>query len=366
MMKQRSFKCLFLCLIGVFLFCGARPLFGQAGNLFSQLIEASKSEIAKKEGKVSIALEWVNPKQGKPVVDEFKKEFPFIKEASFQTLGSSANERHQRTLMEYKAGRLPDIDIMPTSSEIWNEFRQAGIFVKPPFPYEEMIKSLPKSWIVPHPKIVDPNGYFIAATELTRGIAYNKNVVPPNVAPKSWEDCLNPMWKGKVLDDPRPKLTALQHDPQTREAHLKWLKGLVENKVVLNRGITENLEKVAAGEFPLNCGTDYQNAMPMIEEGAPMTFVFPYPFPLEFGTQIFVLKWSKTPATTELFALWLATKGQPYVEKYGYRGFPWDQTSRKYSLVKGKHVAICDVDCLLKKDQYIFEHAEILNLPGTR
>ena len=347
----------------VILFTGSASLFAQSANLYNQLVDASKSEVAKKGGKITIALNWTNP-QGKAIVDEFKKDFSFVKETKFERVRTV--EEAQRALMEYKAGRPQQIDVTTISDELWPTYHEAGAFVKPPFEYQRLAKALPEGWPALDPRVIDPNGYFLATTGAVRGIAYNNTLVPPDKAPKRWEDCLDPMWRGKVLYDPRPKLTSLQHDPKTRAAHLKWLRGLVENKVVLNRGMDENLQKVAAGEFPINCAANYHNAMPMIDEGAPLGFVLPDPIPLELGTQMFVTKWT-LPATTQLFALWAATKAQPIVEKSGYRGFPWDPTSRKYAMAQKKYIAVCGPDCLrLSADKYDPEHAKILKLPGAQ
>jgi hypothetical protein len=90
------------------------------------------------------------------------------------------------------------------------------------------------------------------------------------------------------------------------------------------------------------------------------------PIPLELGTQMFVLQWT-LPATTQLFAIWAATKAQPVVEKMGYRGFPWDPTSRKYPMARNKYIAVCGPECLrLSAEKYDQEHARIMKLPGAR
>jgi ABC-type Fe3+ transport system substrate-binding protein len=341
----------------------AAPALAQSGNLYNQLVEMAKGEIAKKSGKVTIAINWTNP-QGKAIAEEFKKDFSFIKESKFERVRTV--EESQRALMEFKAGRPQQIDVTMVSDESWPAYQEAGAFVKPPFEYEKLAKTLPQGWPSLDPRVIDPQGYFLSTTGAVRGIAYNKNLVSADKVPKRWEDCIDPMWRGKVLYDPRPKLTALQHDPKTREAHLKWLRGLLDNKVVLNRGMDENLQKVAAGEFPINCAANYHNAMPMIDEGAPIGFVLPDPIPLELGTQMFVTKWTM-PATTQLFAIWAATKAQPVVEKSGYRGFPWDPASRKYPMAQKKYVAVCGPDCLrLAAEKYDQEHARILKLPGSK
>jgi hypothetical protein len=104
----------------------------------------------------------------------------------------------------------------------------------------------------------------------------------------------------------------------------------------------------------------------MIDEGAPMVFILPDPFTLDITTELHVVRWSPTPATTQLFALWLATRDQPLIEKISYREFPCVPTSRKYSMAKGKYMAVCGADCAIKSEQYSEEHARILGLPGAK
>ncbi len=334
-----------------------------APNIFDQLMNASKAELDKKDGNLRVGMEWPE-NLATPVLAEFKKDFSFIKNINYKR--SRRVEEMQRMLMEAQQGRMPNYDILHISSESWDAYEKAGLFIKPPFDYKALVKALPADWGEVDNRMLDPNGDFIAVSGLARGIAYNNQIVPANQAPKNWNDCLDTRWKGKFLLDPRNKLTALQYDPKTSEFIVKWLKGAVANKAVLNRGQTENLQKVAGGEFPLFCGVNYHSAMPMIDKGAPVTFVFPDPLPLEFGTQIHVLKWSETPATTQLLIVWMASKGQEVIESKGYRGMPWSPKSRKYSMAKGKYVAICDAKCVNKSEIYDRQYADLLGLPGVR
>ena len=354
-------SCVFLVAAAVF--SERNFVLAQSNNAFTQLVEAAKAEMARKEGRLFVSMHWPN-EQGRAVAPHITKDFPFIREVTYERSSGVANS--QRMLMEAKQGRVPNFDVLGIVTEMLGAYAKEGLFIKPPYDYRTVVKFLPSDWPRPDPRAIDPGGIHIATAALARGIAYNKNLVPAHKIPKEWDDCLDPLWRGKFLYDPRPKLFPLQHDPKTKAAHLKWLKGIVENKVVLTRGQVEGLEQLAAGEYPLFCGINYHSAMPMIDEGAPMGFVFPDPVPVELATVLHVLKWTKLPATTELFALWLATRAQPLVDKESHRGAPWDASSRKYPLVKGKYIAVCGVDCLLKKDEYLAEHSRILGLPGAK
>ena len=344
-------------------YCVAISVSLAGASAYEQLVKQAESEMAQKDGKLFITLEWPG-RDTKKVFPAFKKAFPFIKDISYERIHSVAP--HQRMLIEIQQGNIPKFDIMGISSELRGQYKKLGLLVKPPFEYKALASSLPSDWPALDERALDPQGYFIATTGLARGNAWNPQMVPKGKEPTTWEACLDPMWKGKILFDPRNKLQSLQHDPRTREQFLKWLKGMVKNEAVLNRGQTENLQKIAGGEFPIACGINYHSTFRMIDRGAPLKFAFPDPIPLDMGTEIYTTKFSKTPATGQLFGLWLATGGQDIVEETAYRGFPWNKTSKKYPLAKGKYVALCDAECVLKQEFYDKEFGDILNLPGVR
>src|SRR5215471_6028863 len=143
---------------GIFIW-GVGPAFSQAGTLFNQLVERSKAELAKKDGRLTIATNWEVSQAG-AILEAFRKDFPFVKQTKFEVLRGI--ETSQRILMEFKAGSLPTNDITSVPDELWNEYSSAGAFVRPPFAYCELAKSLPADWPQLDPRLVDPEGYFIS------------------------------------------------------------------------------------------------------------------------------------------------------------------------------------------------------------
>ncbi len=360
MERRKHWLCAF-AIVGLFLF-GAQSAYG--ANAYEQLVAASKAEMGKTGGKLRMSLDW--PKRDtKNVLPAFSKAYPFIKEISYK------RERgigpFGQFLIQYKQGTNPPYDIMHIASEFQAQYLKEGAFVKPPFSYAEINKHIPKGWPKLDSRAMDPDGNFLSTTGNVRGNAYNPTLVPKGKEPTGWDACLDPMWKGKFMVDTRNKLQALQHDSETREPHLKWLKGIIANGAVLTRGQGTILRKIASGEFPLGCGINYHTANRMIDGGVKnLVYVQPGPVPLEIGTRVYVAEWSTTPATTQLWAVWISTGGQDVLEKYAYRGFPWDPSSKKYPLAKGKHIAICGAACARKWDDYNREYQEMLGLPAAK
>ncbi|MFQ5916410.1 MAG: ABC transporter substrate-binding protein [Candidatus Binatia bacterium] len=358
---QKKWHCL-LVMSGLVFWWGQQAY---GAGLYDKLVEASKAEMAKKGGKLKMSLDW--PKRDtKKVLPAFKKQYPFIKEISY------TRERgigpFGRYLIKFKQGEPPPYDIMHIASEFQAQYWKEGAFIKPHFGYKELNKDVPEGWPKLDPRAMDPAGNFLSTTGNARGNIYNPKLVPKGKKPTTWEACLDPMWKGNVLLDTRNKLQAFQHDPKTREAHLNWLRAMVKNGVVLTRGQGSIVRKVASGEFPVACGINYHTANRNIDKGVKnLKYVQPAPrYPLEIGSRIYVAKWSKTPATTQLWALWISTGGQDVLEKYAYRGFPWDPKSKKYPSARGKYLAICGAECARKWDNYNGEYREILGLPAAK
>ena len=335
----------------------------RAQNLFTKLVDASKAEMAKKNGKLKIALDWPE-EDTKDVLPEFRRSFPFIREILYVREGDVGPFANY--LIRIKKGEYPEFDIMHIASEFEAQYEKEGVFVKPLFNYKDINAYLPKDWPKLDPRTLDPNGYFISTTGNARGIVWNADLVPKGKEPVTWEACADPAWRGKFLLDTRNRLQSLQHDPKTREKHIKWLKAVANNSPVMTQGQIVMVQKIAAGEFPLACGVNYTSVYREIDQGAHLKFAFPDPIPLEIGSHLFVTKWSQTPATTQLFALWLASGGQTVVEQHAYRGFPWDPKSRKYPMAKGKYIAVCDAACSRHWTDYNKEYAEILALPGVQ
>jgi ABC-type Fe3+ transport system substrate-binding protein len=162
-------------------------------------------------------------------------------------------------------------------------------------------------------------------------------------------------------------LQALQFDPHERERHLAWIKGLVQNRATFIDGQGPVLQRVAAGEYPIACGVNYHTAQRMIDDGVRvLKFSLTDTIPLELGTRLFVAKWSETPATTQLFALWLATAGQQALDKAAYRGYPSNPLNRNYPQAQGKYIALCNAPCVAKQEDFDREWDGLIGIAAAR
>lgn len=141
-------------------------------------------EGAKKEGQVMFynSNTWMEV-----VAQEFEKKYPFIKVGVWRSEGRDVLKR---VLEEYASGRYI-ADVVETSTGI--EILQKRGFLQEHFSpelgaYDDDVKAKGKNGGV----------FFWANRELYIGLGFNTKAVPPNEAPKNYNDLLDPKWKGRM------------------------------------------------------------------------------------------------------------------------------------------------------------------------
>jgi len=155
-----------------------------AQNPFNKLVDASKAEMAKRNGRLRIALDWPEA-DTVSVFPEFKKSFPFIREIVYTREGDV--DPFANYLIRIKRGEFPEFDIMHVAGEFEIQYEKEGVFVKPPLSYKDLNAYLPQGWPKLDPRTLDPDGYFIGTTGAARGIVWNAKLIPTSKEPKSWD-----------------------------------------------------------------------------------------------------------------------------------------------------------------------------------
>ncbi|HSC41573.1 MAG TPA: extracellular solute-binding protein, partial [Candidatus Binatia bacterium] len=226
-------------------------------SVWSQTDDRAKLvEGAKKEGKL-IWYTSTNVTESKPLLDDFEKQYPFIKGEIFR---ASGEKTLNRIITEARAGRS-EFDIV-TISEV-----DALIEAKLLTPYRSPEA---KSFI---PDFKDPNGYWTAIYINYASIGYNSKMLSEKEAPKQWEDLLEPKWKGKfAIDQEQYPWFGTLHKAWGRERAQKYMRALAKQDIQWRKGHTLIAQLMAAGEFPL--GVIYAHRVEeMKQRGAPVEWV---------------------------------------------------------------------------------------------
>jgi iron(III) transport system substrate-binding protein len=228
-----------------------------------ELNAQSLVEKAMKEGKLTLYSGLTIP-DTQIVADAFTKKYPFIK---FEFTRTTASKRLQRLIMEKQVGqRIADVyQVLGVDASI---FKKEGLLRK-------YVSPEARDW----PEgFQDPEGYWTTYYTAYFTWVYNTRMVPEKEAPKSYEDLLDPKWKGKVgMSGSEYEWYQGMMDFMGREKGLRFMKSLAKQKIRFNSGRTLTTQLMAAGEFPIALGVMHRT-LQMKKKGAPIHWMsFPTP-----------------------------------------------------------------------------------------
>jgi iron(III) transport system substrate-binding protein len=183
-------------------------------------------------------------------------------------------------------------------------FKSMGILAKYTSPEAKNIDKI----------FIDPEGYYTGARMMNMGIAYNPNTVSKDEAPKTWNDLLDPKWKGQiVMTDPGTAGTtkyavgALMANPKYGKAYFEKLKG---NGTELQSGTTATHNQIAAGAYKVGMCLDYVTEN-LKAKGSKIEFVYPKEDIVSIYSPIALVKGAKNEENAKkLYDFILSKEGQ--------------------------------------------------------
>jgi ABC-type Fe3+ transport system substrate-binding protein len=141
-------------------------------------------EGARKEGQVTVYSSMIVDQALRPLIDGFTAKYPFVKP---QYVRDDPPQQLQKLMAESRAGQMVADVIESTGLEV--PIRAAGIdqpFWSPQIDAYEADRR-------------DPENYWAPTRFSYLGACYNTDLVKPADLPKSFEDYLDPKWKGKIV-----------------------------------------------------------------------------------------------------------------------------------------------------------------------
>lgn len=239
----------------------AFALLGFASLAHAQVGNPELVAQAKKEGRL-VWYTTLSVPEAKQFAGIFESRFPFVKVEIFRSgAGAIAN----RIFSEYGAKSYRFDIVQGISSR--------GVI--PALKRKEIIGRYESPEYKPLPAdLKDREGYWGAMYVNTIVLAYNTRMVKPEEAPKTYEDLLKPMWKGrKILNDTENFAWfdgLLKH--WGREKGLAYFLRLAQQEQVFQRGSRGRIQLVVAGEFPLTIAYG-PHVQSYVSQGAPIDWV---------------------------------------------------------------------------------------------
>lgn len=149
--------------------------------------EQRLSDGAKKEGKV-VVYSFTAVDQLTPLLDEFHKRYPFIKPEHYR---ANATGVYNKFATEARAGQT-FADVVDISAGETHTLLQSALIDPYLTPARE---GIPKDFM-------DEKGFWTAHYHFVIALGFNTRQIKAGEAPKTYEELVNPKWKGRISLDP--------------------------------------------------------------------------------------------------------------------------------------------------------------------
>ena len=266
-------------------------------------------EGAKKEGKVSWYTTLIVDQVVRPVKEAFEKEYPFIQVEYFR---ANSAQLAQRIISENQAKRYEDdvVDgtVVPTM------VRRAGLLQR--F-YSPQFAEYPA-------ELRDAQGFWGATNLYFFATGYNTRMVKPTDVPKSYEDLLNPRWKGQMMwstsrGSGAPMFVGTILNTMGAEAGKAYLQKLKTQNIAKSTASNRQvLDLTIAGEYPLALQIFNHHAYISKSAGAPVEWQVHEPATATINNIGLGKNTTRPHASMLLIDFILSEKGQKVYQQANY------------------------------------------------
>lgn len=209
----------------------------------------------------------------------------------------------------------------------------------------------------------DPDGHWYTMYMLSIALVYNRNMVKPNEAPRSYQDLLEPKWKGMMLFDPEAAyIMAAMEQAWGREKARDYLARLAKQNLIFRRGTTLTTQLIAAGEQPIAIAVNAETAAEVRDKGAPLGFSVLSPRIIK-PNGFFVAKKAPHPHAALLFTDWtLSEEGQKVLALELGKGVAMNGIPVKYKEFQGEPDFVVGPEFGSQLKQHMMEFHKIFGL----
>ncbi|MGH7848398.1 MAG: ABC transporter substrate-binding protein [Candidatus Binatia bacterium] len=336
------------------------PSESRAASLTGYTSFSSHEEIvaqAKKERKVRIIAS-MDPAGIKAAIAAFSRKYPFIEPYIQETKGSDAD---QRLLLEIKSGTAGEWDVIPISADFSSEYLPYLWTVDFSRMAREKILHIPLGTIDPqHPNRVASFTHF----QVT---AYNPKLVPAAQVPKTWEDLLQPQWKGrKIAVDIRPSEIAALVPAWGLEKTVEFARRIAAHQPVWVRGASRTLTSIIAGEIPMMASPNFGSVkkMQVKDRTGLLQYSSLEPVPVRFGNLQGILSSSQRRHAALLWIEWLLSpEAQKIIDDIQFSSSLYVADSLVERELRGKKLSVVDWEHHQSMEKWISKVVEAYGFP---
>jgi iron(III) transport system substrate-binding protein len=266
---------------------------------------------ARKEGRLLI---YTTGTQIAPLISRFKEKYPYIDVELFR---GGSSEVGSKVYEEYQAGRYV-VDGFELASHGLIIPREMGALV--PF-YSPEAAAYPE-------EAKEKGGRWIVIRESYTGTGFNTTLVPEDKAPKTYDDLLDPMWKGKMAMSGTLSTVANWVGTLVLTKGEAFVRQLARQDIrVYEMSSRAVANLMISGEVALSPTTYDSHVAASREKGAPLAWRAPGPVPVT-DTVVAVASRARHPHAMMLMVDFLLSReAQKLYQSIGYTSARKDMKS---------------------------------------
>ena len=242
----------------------ALTLFLLAASCPALALDQALIDAAKKEGRVVWYTTQIVNQFARPAAETFEKKYGI----RVDYIRADSNEVALRILNEGRAGKV-QADVFDGTAAVASLKKENLVLQWTP----EGARRLPAH-------AVDEAGYWVATNLYVLTPGYNTDLVPQAAAPRTYEDLLDPRWKGKIVWNTAAAPSAAGGFVGVVLASMGEEKGLAYLQALAKQNVTgiqvaarQVLDQVIAGEYAIALNIFNNHAVISAAKGAPSAWI---------------------------------------------------------------------------------------------
>jgi iron(III) transport system substrate-binding protein len=243
--------------------------------------------------------------QIRPLIDRFEQKYPYLK---IELARASSSDTARKVLEEYRAG-YEKVDAFELASHGLVLPRDERILI--PFRSPELAAFVPDA--------IEAERQWVVVRESYTGIGFNTKLLPPEKAPRTYSDLLDPQWKGRMAIS-GITTTAVNWVGTMVIVHgTDFVRKLGQQNIrIYNLTGRALANLMLAGEVMLSPTIYNSHVAASAEKGAPLAWIAPGPVSVT-DTGVAIARKAPHPHAAMLFADFLMSKeGQLLYRELGY------------------------------------------------
>jgi iron(III) transport system substrate-binding protein len=226
-------------------------------------------------------------------VEPFRRRYPFIRTQYSRATGEALTTK---ILQEVSARQL-GADALLINNYTQRIFMKRNIIT----PYTPPgAASFPAGFI-------DKQGYWVGFYLVPYAITYNTKLVAKTNAPRSFDDLLNPKWKGQMSLEREEYLVTQSHTQYLgKEKALEYFRRLARQDLIQVNGHSKQAVLLTAGEFAIIVYSDIARTEELKRRDAPVEWVHAEPH-ITVLVSAAITREARHPAAARLFMNYLAS-----------------------------------------------------------